>query len=312
LNNKKEYRIVKYSPKYLLEIIKLYHVTYQGRKQPHRYFEHRLSRTPFGKPIIYLMKFKGKIIGFYAIHPVKLRVDDSTILAGYSYLTMTHPEHIGKGIFTKLAKKTIEDAKKKKYQFIFGFANTNSFPNFIKKLGFKVLSPINYIEINKKGIGERVKLESKYPKDLEKIWKNYKSKNLFKIYLNRNHKFLKWRYQNHTIFRYYTYYKKGKIFLVFKKYDNTLHIVDFFGNDEYLMENLALIARSYCTKLLCTKITMWVPENHPLMKKFHRKLFKKIIWNKSFFIVKILHSSAPKNILNINKWYYTMSDADHF
>ena len=312
INNNQEYQIIKYTPKYFQDIIDLFPSAYQGRKKSRQYFEYRLGKTPFGKPIIYLMKFKKEIIGFYAVHPVKLKIDNSTILAGYSYLTMTHPNHVGRGIFTKLAKKTFEDAKKKKYQFIFGFANKNSLPNFINRLRFNELFPINFIELDKKGAVNKVKLESKFPKDLENIWKKYESKNMFNIYLNRNQKFLKWRYNNHPDFKYYTYYKKGKIFLVLKKYDNTLHIIDFFGDEQFLKENLALIARSFCVKLSCTKISFWIPDKHPLMKKLNKKLFKKNSWNKSFFIVKILDSSISKNILNIKNWYYTMGDADHF
>jgi len=131
-----KYTIVKFHVKYLNEIQKLYKISYE-RTKPLKYFRHRLLKSPWGKPITYIMKFENKIVGFYSIHPIKITINNKLTLAGYSFLTMTHPNHSGKGIFTSLAKKTYKESKKKGYQFIFGFANENSFPGDFNNLCLK-------------------------------------------------------------------------------------------------------------------------------------------------------------------------------
>lgn len=309
-----EYSIIKFSPKYLAAIINLYRHSYIGRKLPKNYFEYRLWTSPYGKPIIYLMKFQNKIVGFYAIHPIKLRIKNENYLGGYSYLTMVHPSHSGRGIFTKLAKETYEEAKKKGYQFVYGFANKNSYPNFITRLGFKELTPINFVRItpSKNFKKKNFKLISRFPKNLTKIWKDYEAKNKFSIKVDRNDRFLIWRYKKHPIFQYYTSYEDQNYFAVFKKYLDTLHVIDFFGKDENFYERLLNDASNYCFKLLCKEITMWIPEKHEIMKSLKRDTYQQLSWDKSYFIVKILNNSLTKRIENIKNWYYTMGDADHF
>ena len=56
--------------------------------------------------------------------------------------TATHPEHQGKGLFTKLAKATYERAAAEGFSFVVGVANLNSTHGFTKKLGFQLVSPL--------------------------------------------------------------------------------------------------------------------------------------------------------------------------
>jgi hypothetical protein len=50
--------------------------------------------------------------------------------------TMTHSAHTGKGLFTQLAQKTYDYCKENGFHLVFGFPNENSFPGFIKRLGW--------------------------------------------------------------------------------------------------------------------------------------------------------------------------------
>jgi len=304
--NSNLYKIIKFKKTQLPEIIKLYKKAY-GRTKSASYFEYRLLNSPYGKPIIFLMKFQKEIIGFYAIHPIKLCINNKSVLGGYSYLTMTHPNYTGKGIFTKLANKTFDEAKKRKFRFIYGFANKNSFPGFIKNLGFKQIKPINYLGITLKKLPisnlTGIDIQQNPPK---KIWFDYNLKNKFHIFLDRNEKFLNWRYHNHPFFKYKQILISKNYFFIFKKYEKTLHIVDFFGNDKFYDVMLSEAARQ-AKKLKCNDITFWIPKKHQPKTNYK---FKKII-PKSYFIVKVLDKKY-KILENINNWYYTMGDADVF
>ena len=88
------YSIIHFKEHHLNQVKKLYEESY-NRKKPVNYFRYRYLSSPFGKPIVLLMKYKKKIIGLYAIHPVKLQIEDKSVLGGYSFLTMTHPDHVG-------------------------------------------------------------------------------------------------------------------------------------------------------------------------------------------------------------------------
>jgi len=214
-----EYKIIKFRKEHLDKVFKLYKFAYD-RKKSKAYFTKRLLDTTFGKPIIFLMKYKKEIVGFYAIQPTKLLIDQKKTLGGYSYLTMTHPQHQGNKIFLKLARHTYREAKSKKYNFIIGFANSNSLPGFVKHLGFEELKPINFLKINYKKRTKYLKNKisvNKYPKKIEKLWNEYKSKNKFRIKIERTDKFIDWRYKRKPLGGYYTAYKKNEYFVILKK-----------------------------------------------------------------------------------------------
>lgn len=302
------YKILQYRPQHNNQLRKLYIASY-GRKRSIKYFRYRLNENPFGKPIAYVMTYNDVLVGFYAITPIRLNVNKKSILGGYSFLTMTHPKHIKKGIFQKLAKKTFEKAKQKKYNFIMGFANPTSFPIFTKKLGFIHLTPINHIEIkfNSKSLS-MLPDDSKTPLNPNLLWKKYTSKDNL-IFLDRSNGYLKWRYKNPE-YDYYVISSQNGYF-VYKKFEHTLHILDFFGMDnEQFYQNLFDNTKKLSKKLDCKKITLWISKKHKLMQS-PELLIKKNKTN-SFFIIKILNQKLHRKLSSIDNWYYTMSDADIF
>ena len=308
------YSIIHFKEHHLNQVKKLYEESY-NRKKPVNYFRYRYLSSPFGKPIVLLMKYKKKIIGLYAIHPVKLQIENKSVLGGYSFLTMTHPDHVGKGIFTSLAKKTFDLAKKKKYNFIYGFANSNSYYGFVNKLGFTELKPINFIKLSNIKLTKETRIENKSKNishSVTKLWNQYNSKKLFKIMTKRDSKYIDWRYNKHPTFKYQIFYKKNHHFFIFKKHENILHIMDFFGNEtNEFYKDLILTALSIKKKESCKEITFWIPKNHPIQKEI-KKYNPKLIESKSHFIIKILNKKYASDLKEISNWYYTMGDADIF
>lgn len=56
--------------------------------------------------------------------------------------TATHPSFQGRGLFTKLAQTTYNAASGLGFDAIYGVANANSTPGFTRKLGFKLIQPL--------------------------------------------------------------------------------------------------------------------------------------------------------------------------
>lgn len=105
---------------------------------PIEFFEKKFSTQHTGKRDIGFIAYdnENKPAAYYGVFPCIIEYDKIRLVAAQSGDTMTHPKHQGKGLFTRLAKMTYELAEKEGIKFIFGFPNKNSYPGFIRKLGW--------------------------------------------------------------------------------------------------------------------------------------------------------------------------------
>lgn len=77
---------------------------------------------------------EGEPAAFYGVYAIPMEINGKHVLAAQSGDTMTHKNHMGKGLFVRLAKMTYELAKESGVDFIFGFPNNNSYPGLSGKL----------------------------------------------------------------------------------------------------------------------------------------------------------------------------------
>jgi GNAT superfamily N-acetyltransferase len=120
----------------------------------------------------------GEIVGFNAIageqiaahyvaQPLWANVMGVRKKGLLSLNTATHPEHRGKGLFTKLAEATYAEGADKGYAFVVGVANQNSVHGFVKHLGFQLLGQLE----SKVGMGSIEEIEPPAaPLQFERIW----------------------------------------------------------------------------------------------------------------------------------------------
>jgi len=73
----------------------------------------------------------------YVTIPMRTRVQGGSVRGLLSLNTATAPEFQGKGLFTALADATYAAAREQGFQGVFGFANANSTPGFLRKLAFQ-------------------------------------------------------------------------------------------------------------------------------------------------------------------------------
>jgi hypothetical protein len=74
--------------------------------------------------------------------PTRVWVEGREVPVLLSLNTATHPDYQGKGLFTKLAAMTYEAGQAAGFDGVYGVANANSTPGFVRKLGFQLVRPL--------------------------------------------------------------------------------------------------------------------------------------------------------------------------
>ncbi len=109
--------------------------------------------TPAYVTWLYVANPDGPAVGFdawegerlaahYVCIPARARVNGSEVPVLLSLNTATHPDFQGKGLFTKLAELTYQAGASQGFDGVYGVANANSTPGFIRKLGFQLVRPL--------------------------------------------------------------------------------------------------------------------------------------------------------------------------
>jgi GNAT superfamily N-acetyltransferase len=95
----------------------------------------------------------GEVLGFdawdgnmlaahYVCIPARARIDGESCRVLLSLNTATAPDYQGQGLFTRLASLTCERAAAEGFRAVYGVANANSTPGFVRKLGFTLVGPL--------------------------------------------------------------------------------------------------------------------------------------------------------------------------
>ena len=98
--------------------------------------------NPLG-PAVGFNAYDGDILAaHYICTRANIRFDGRDVPALLSLNTATHPDHQGKGLFTRLAEQTYAAAAAEGIALVYGVANANSTPGFVRKLGFSLVEPL--------------------------------------------------------------------------------------------------------------------------------------------------------------------------
>lgn len=271
---------------------------------------------------------KGEIVGEEAIVPFKAYFKGNIVKIGHSVDSMVLKKYRGKGIFKKLAIKTLEEGKERGYSYFYGFPNKNSLPIYTKKLGWisfgyvrrwifplnlniiaskykidlSILSPLFKIGTNL--IKEKfsyVKVEnfSGVEKYLENLKKHYD------IFLLRDENFLSWRYLSHP---YYTYdiFKDEENLFVLRIKDVDIKrgtIEEFLYKDRESFSKIVSFSLKYFIENNVDLVDIWIKQGDPLEKILFFKGF--IPYQKRLIIL------YPFEKLSFSKrYFFNFSDLD--
>lgn len=112
--------------------------------------------NPNGEPIVSLYFDKDKLIGHYAVIPVKFRYKNQSVKVVLSMTTMVDSKYRKYGIFTEQATEIYAKATEIGYKLVYGFPNKKSAPGFKKRLGWKLenllIKKLKHDEILKIGL----------------------------------------------------------------------------------------------------------------------------------------------------------------
>lgn len=107
------------------------------------YLDWLYGRNPSGA-VVGMDAWDGETLAaHYACIPVEACVRGERTRVLLSLNTATDPDYQGRGLFTTLAQRTYEAGAAQGFSAVYGVANANSTPGFLKKLGFALVSPLD-------------------------------------------------------------------------------------------------------------------------------------------------------------------------
>jgi GNAT superfamily N-acetyltransferase len=130
------------------------------------YLTWQYVRNPAG-PAVGFNAFAGETLAaHYVTLPIRVQLEGRACKGLLSLNTATHPEHQGKGLFTKLADATYQYAASQGYELVVGVANANSTPGFTRKLGFQLVAPLEA----RLGVGALPAQDPRFTSEFEVLW----------------------------------------------------------------------------------------------------------------------------------------------
>ncbi len=194
-----ELKLLDLSEQGVLEITALLKLVFPGSSHfSEQVVNWEYNENPDGKAVGYNAWAGNVLAGHYVTIPLRAMINGQEEKGLLSLNTATHPDHRGKGLFTKLANKTYEYAAANGFTFVIGVANANSTHGFTKKLGFQMVGALRAMY----GMGPLPFREGNGSIHYGRIW----SKNA-----------LKWRL-SHPIYEYEIH--KGNFTTIFSKQGN--------------------------------------------------------------------------------------------
>lgn len=100
------------------------------------------TANPLGAPVGFNAVEGGRLAAHYVCTRARIRFDGRVVPALLSLNTATHPDFQGKGLFTRLAEQTYAAGAEEGAALVYGVANANSTPGFVRKLGFRLVEPL--------------------------------------------------------------------------------------------------------------------------------------------------------------------------
>ncbi|MFA4826829.1 MAG: GNAT family N-acetyltransferase [Candidatus Shapirobacteria bacterium] len=137
-NNKFSWCVGDYQRKYKKSILGLFKKEYpESVLWKDEFFEWQHFKNPAGESIIKLaINTKEEVVGFYCVLLQDYFINRKLFHGSISLSTLVREDYRGMGIFTILAQECYKECFKRGVKFTLGFPNQNSYPGFIRKLGF--------------------------------------------------------------------------------------------------------------------------------------------------------------------------------
>lgn len=133
-----EWRLERYHPGDEAGLLELF-VTVFGKSRSLEHWTWQFKRNPYGGPFVSMARRvrDRSVVGGYSVMPVMLNFLGRAVPACQSVDTAVHPDFRGQRIFEKTANDCYEWCAGAGLQAVVGFPNANSYPGFVRSLGWK-------------------------------------------------------------------------------------------------------------------------------------------------------------------------------
>jgi GNAT superfamily N-acetyltransferase len=121
------------------EVIQLLNTSLGGGpagERPAEFFRWKHRDNPFGRSFMLIAEADGRIVGLRAFMRWGFVAGDSRLRAVRAVDTATHPDHQGRGVFSRLTLEAL-DALRGEIDFVFNTPNEKSLPGYLK-MGWSV------------------------------------------------------------------------------------------------------------------------------------------------------------------------------
>ena len=139
------WKAVKYLPENLLETIEMTKEYYGDSwiSDP-GFLKWQYEDNPAGPAVIQLARDgeTDQVAGQNVVIPMRFKTADKQMNGTLCLNILTRKAYYGQGIFTGLAKPVYQDCAEQGLEFCYAFPNPNSYPGFMRKLGFTDLGSV--------------------------------------------------------------------------------------------------------------------------------------------------------------------------
>lgn len=109
-------------------------------------WEWEYHRNPDREEEVLLAADKEQIVGYYAVIPWRMRIQNRQVIGTLSLDTMVYPDYRGQRIFTTLASSLYKDLGKRNMTITYGFPNENSRHGIFNKLNWTEISDLHVLQ----------------------------------------------------------------------------------------------------------------------------------------------------------------------
>lgn len=115
----------------------------------------KFYQSPLNKTIIRLAHDSktGELLAHYAVMPIRINHSGEYVMGGQSGDTAVAAKAAGRGLFKKCAIETFNHMSADGYQLVYGFPNSESYPGFVRRLGWRRISRLTRYTFRLKAIG---------------------------------------------------------------------------------------------------------------------------------------------------------------
>ncbi len=260
------------------------------------------------------------VASFVAFSPLYIRQGNLRIKAALGNIGFTHPDHQGKGLYSRIYNALIDKMISEKYQMLIGFDNHNSHYPEVKYLGWKDINVLNYFSAELGSLPQQSDTSSglsisHMPLSDDNIQAVYDCfSKLKKTHIERSHSYLEWRVRDNPKYDYKLIVISdgfGAMYVIYKEFEGKeIDIMEMIHADQRLVVgNNLLPALHYWRDLGYQKVNLW----SNLFSEEHLQL-EKLGFREAGFSTYFVHRklAGDFDVSSARNWHVRFLDSDVF